>query len=746
MRKSTLAPRAITTYLESQSHCHIRRQADLGLPLSTAHVGQLRCLRYAQKRNFLGITNWKRKGSDGTNVDRETGIKQMNELVVALKNQLRPPPPYILARAFKSFVESRLAHPDFLTLEQLRFLYATIEHLVIKFWDGNGVVKAALQPSTLENALVFLAASRWENDAYETMIKLSTFIYEALCRRIAEEGGVGESGTPDVPAIQSYISILSASRSTDNALKILEEHWDTCLEEYGVQPWADVLGGYIAESNPEMLNITLKKMEARGLATTATVREPLRSFFGREGRPGLTRAVFDRALAKEGEPSIAITKAAINLAIREQAISWARELLASLPQQGCTPQCLDMVLLVDAAAGYDAKHVCNKLQDLLVSKPKLRESITIQTINGLMEFALSSSRYSDVEIYAGLSEQYDLGKDANTYMLLMCSRLQSGDIQGTVIIYEKLDNETTNEDIDPTLLNRLIRNLCFAHSQNFDYDIILCLVDRLLDSSKGTIEAPTVAALCTSMLEQHDTAGVADLLEHVGGSFGLKDQEVVKQPLVSYIRDLSEPSEGAWEMYELLVKMFPSTGVELRTEIMKVFFDRGRSDYACLVFGHMRAEDLGGRRPTKQTYIACLQGIADSSDEENLKMVHNMLKMDMQIKLDTQLMNALMLAYASCGQSDSAMEYFREILHSEEGPSEQSLLIFFRTCETHYEGRKEAQDMIKRLNDLGIQVDRKIYTGFIAALGCQGDLQGALSALRSMYPRTGEKPDAVTYV
>ncbi|KAI5277528.1 hypothetical protein KEM52_004923, partial [Ascosphaera acerosa] len=177
-----------------------------------------------------------------------------------------------------------------------------------------------------------------------------------------------------------------------------------------------------------------------------------------------------------------------------------------------------------------------------------------------------------------------------------------------------------------------------------------------------------------------------------------------------------------------------------RTRIMAAFFARGRADLATLVFGHMRAEDLGSPlRPRAETYAACFAGLAacaerarlhlsvpldgdpeatseaeadtDIDVEPSLRMVHNMLKMDMSVRLGPRVLDALLAAYVAVGEAGAAMDVFDAVLASEAGPSRASLRAFFRACETHPLGRARARALLARLDELGVPVDRALYAG-----------------------------------
>ena len=124
----------------------------------------------------------------------------------------------------------------------------------------------------------------------------------------------------------------------------------------------------------------------------------------------------------------------------------------------------------------------------------------------------------------------------------------------------------------------------------------------------------------------------------------------------------------------------------------------------------------------------------------------NMLKLDLEVGLGTRVLNGLMLAYAACGMPDQAMDFFREILHSEEGPSEQTLVIFFRVCESYHNGVEEAGKMMEKLKSLDIRINSEIYTAYIGALAGHCELERAVDAIRTMKSRIGHPPTSFTFV
>jgi hypothetical protein len=133
-------------------------------------------------------------------------------------------------------------------------------------------------------------------------------------------------------------------------------------------------------------------------------------------------------------------------------------------------------------------------------------------------------------------------------------------------------------------------------------------------------------------------------------------------------------------------------------------------------------------------------------DAKNLELVHNMLKLDVEVDLNTRLLNELMLAYACCDMPDKSMEIFRDILQSEEGPSTRTILAFFRMCEKHHHGTQEAMRMMDKVKLLEIEADRRLYTAYVEALAAQCEFELATQAINKMQEEIGYSPTYDSYV
>jgi hypothetical protein len=174
---------------------------------------------------------------------------------------------------------------------------------------------------------------------------------------------------------------------------------------------------------------------------------------------------------------------------------------------------------------------------------------------------------------------------------------------------------------------------------------------------------------------------------------------------------------------------------------MNEFFSRNRSDMACHVFFHMRNHVSPTHTATRDVYIAAFTGFARCQDAESLELAHNQLKLDLNVEMDTQLRNALMLAYAATGENRKALGFWREICESREGPSYNSLAIAFRATEGTHAGGEHARAIWKRLREQDVEIDKRIWTAYLCAVARNHNHDEALQLVESVEEDWGWRPD-----
>ncbi|WEW57957.1 hypothetical protein PRK78_003424 [Emydomyces testavorans] len=691
---------------------------------------------------MLSFSIFPRADNSAKNQPVDKGAKQMMELVNAVAQQTQPPPPFILAKAFMAFIQDRGETMAVLTQNQVRFLLQTFQHLATNFpyKTAGGSVHALLDLKNLENTMFVLAQVGCEPDAMELLNKLAKVIYAQVCRRNERTKPPHQDPSSDV--LRSYISILGSTGSSLEALGILETYWKPVLHPEGTLPWIDVINGLAREGKESEIPVVMGKMYRCGVTLDPASHEEMIKLLATESSVDALKIIYEMALPDGLRPTAVSTAFVIAIAVRNSMMDWAITLSETLPE--CpTPESRDAILLIAAARAEPAESIEKRLESMAAKDPEIKHSMTIATINPLLEHANTIQRRDLVEEYLNLAQKWGLEPDAQTYMLQMDAKIQEGDIDGAIALFENLNLEALTDQSDVLMLNRILKQLCSSQYADIDYDTILSFVDRLVETN-GRFEADTLGALCQILLYRHELESISSLLRPIIDKYSTDELSKISESFVRFISDSRESTEDAWEAYELLNMAFPNTSVRIRTDIMTQFFQRGRSDLACLIFGHMRQKERGDRRPTAHTYAMCLQGISRAADSSGLNLVHNMLKLDLEVGLTTKVLNGLMLAYAACGMPEQAMDYFREILHSEEGPSEQTLMIFFRVCETYHNGAEEATKMLEKLKSLDVRIDSGIYNAYIGALAGHCEVERATEAIKAMESKVGLGPSTLT--
>ncbi|EER24001.1 pentatricopeptide repeat containing protein [Coccidioides posadasii C735 delta SOWgp] len=739
--RSHLTRGVFQAIVENRPYVHSQCSRQLTLLLSSRQPRRCPFL-ITQSRTAFSLPFLPRADNVTKSQLTDNGAKQMMELVNALEQKTLPPPPFILAKAFMAFIQERGESMAVLTQNQVRFLLQTFQHLVNEYpYKGaRGSVRTVLGLESLENTMFVLAQAGCEPDAVELLNKLAKAIYIQISHRNERAESPHLEPTPVI--LRSYVSILASTGSPLEALNIVETYWETVLSPEGIIPWLDIISGLAKEGKESEIPVVMGKMDRCGVVLDPNSHEEMVKLLAAENNVDALRKLFELELPNGLQPTATSTAFAIATAVRNSMVDWASQLSESFPAYP-TPESRDAMLLLAAAKSEGAENIQKILDSMSARNPEIKTSMTIATFNPLLEHANMTNRLDLVDEYAELARKWGLQADAQTYMLMMDSKLREGDLDGAIALFANVDPEGLAEQTDVVMLNRILRQLCSTQYVDVDYDTILSFVDRLIEA-RGRFEAETLGALCQVLLSRHELESISGLLRPVIDQYNADELSTISESFVKYISDQNQSTEDAWEAYELLNMAFPNTSVRIRTDIMTQFFERGRSDLACLVFGHMRQKERGPRRPTSHTYAMCLQGISRAADSQGLHLVHNMLKLDLEVGLTTKVLNGLMLAYAACGMPEKAMGFFREILHSEEGPSEQTLMIFFRVCETYHSGVEEATKMLDKLKSLDVRIDRGIYNAYIGALAGHCQVEKATEAIQAMESKIGAGPSTQT--
>lgn len=663
----------------------------------------------------------------------------MVNLSKALQQRSRPPPPAVLAKAFQDFISSRLEYPGTLTDFHVRFLLGTFEHLQKQREASDELTEQldpVFQPETLEGVLIVLAEEECDPLSHKSVQQLARLVFQEL----------QENEHVDITAevLEAYVTVLSATGAPGQARVLVEKFWKELPKENGTSCWLTIMKGYARQGINEEVGKVVKRMSKYGVPFDQATHEEITLAMVKENRLGEAKMVYEKGIAGNSTPTVAATLAVFKLALFSSDTAWAEQVFNTLPRDP-SPETRDAFLLWSAVQGQNAEQISQQLEGMISRTPELKDSLTISSFNDLIEYSNRANDPTNAEVYASLAEHWDLEPDAQTNLLLLQARIFAGDSGGVLKSLRKLADEDALDDIDLSLMNKLVIALATSTRVAAERDLIVSLVDRLVERSVR-LDPQTLEALCRMLLYNNDLDSASEVLRPQLDSYNMEERTTIREAFLRFILDPKPEDDTVWEAYELLKVAFPETGVKQRTAIMNGFFRRRRTDLACLVFGHMRQNEDFERRPKPDTYARCFQGIARSADEDSLHLVHNMLKLDLEVELDTRILNGLMLAYGACGKPQKSMNFFQDILHSDEGPSNNSIAIFLRICETHHNGTEEAMKMMEKLKSLEIYISRRVYTSYIGALAGQCEFERAAEAIRTMESQTSYSPTGFTFV
>ncbi|KAE8336208.1 hypothetical protein BDV24DRAFT_113966 [Aspergillus arachidicola] len=716
----------------SSSQCRHRLLQNLRIYRSRGPV--VTSTYHLQRRGFFAFSMGPSTTPQPATLPSEAGLKPMSDLMRAIRDKSRGPAVSVLAKAFQDFFAARAAIPGVITGFQARLLVVTWKHLRAN--EGNLEPedwKLIFSTENLENVLFVLSQARCLSESREVIQRLARYVFLELC---ADHGfGPNHIGRP---ALIAYINIQALNGNPEGARHVVEKFWNR-LSKTNPSPWLTVMKGFAINEDRRLLRRTTESLHDFGIKFDPASHEELLKVLIGQDLLAAVKIMYECPLFDGWEPTLATKEAVIEYAILRSETAWAEPIFESLSQRPIT-ETMGITLLWEAAHGQDSSAVVEKVRILLQNNPEAKASLTIECVNNLMAYANFTNKPQLTAEYAALIPRWGLQPNSQTRLLELESYIQAGDVERTLGHVRGLHDINDMASENTSLMNKLITMLCLSGQGDAVFDQVSSFLDPLFENNVR-LEPETLAALTHMLLYRRDWEGASDLLRPRLALYDDEGRSKIRKALTEYILDLKQDGADAWEVYGLLQLAFPEASVSTRTDIMTAFYRRNRSDLAYLVFGHMRQAEDFARRPKPDTYTKCFRWIARTRDAEHLVLVHNMLKLDVEVDLNTKLLNGLMLAYAACDMPEKSMEVFRQILQSDEGPTHKTVAIFFKLCGRHHNGTQEAMKMMEKVKLLEIEVDRRLYMAFVEALAAQCEFDLAVEAIDKMHSETGYLPN-----
>jgi hypothetical protein len=672
--------------------------------------------------------------------DLDPGLSKMVELSLMDKAQARPPPVSDLIKAFNMFFAHKLRTNEAVNNLQAVHALRTFRHLR----DTNTNVEGfGLELSDIHAARD--AMMKMPSDKLDTHNEFARELFAELSRRPWKQLASSRMN------FKKFVFVLTQTGDSLEARKLVEEFFNATSEgektkqwdRTNAELWNYVLKGFAKELNESDLLRTAMITEASGVPYNITFHETMTTFYASKNDLTGTQSWYAKPISKSKGPHPRTMSEVLRFCLRNNEIDWGNSVFRALLEMNPDKPTWDVIFQWAASALGKGVEDVEHMMEVMVRRNPQDDSIRpdIETINGLVKLAISRNDPYLAERYLALGLKSGIRPNARTFILQMDYRVGAGDLSGAQSAYEALQSEEVGNREDLPVINKYIRALCSVNSPN--YDRITSIVADL-DELKVRPEADTVSALCLLYLKRNELHDIIDILQAHCFHYTLDERARIRDALLEYCLDSRTNTISVWDAYNIIREMFDETDTKIRTQIMNEFFSRNRSDMACHVFGHMRQHIRQDKRPTADTYVECLVGVAKCADKESLDMIHNMMKMDSSIEPSTRLYNALMLAYTTCDEPYRALNFWTDITNSIEGPTYNSIEIVFRACEKKPFGDKPAREIWNKMRRMEIEVTPEVFSAYVGALAGQALLAEVKTLIEGMESDVGFGPDMMT--
>lgn len=575
--------------------------------------------------------------------------------------------------------------------------------------------------------------------------------------RVLFNGIVADGGEqPVLEDVMAFVRVLCSSGNTAEAVEITRRYEETLGEAGARLAWEKVLQGFAKEGDEETLLQTWELLKTLGVESTPKRFQPLVKFFCGRGELEKAREWYEQIHEAGLVPTLRTSVDMVAVCVEKGELGFGREIIETvlaggrkvhrgrrLSMSSLTREAWDMVLQWSTLLKTNRKEGVAQT-DLLIeemskiaSLGKTRPAPNIDTMNGLIQFAIARKDTDTAAHFLSVAMERGYEYNRTTLELQVMHKLLTKDVQGARTVYEELRREDIPKGYKGLEVKKLLRALCKEEARDVE-QIRRLYLD--LNDWAVKLDAPTLKELLEVFLTECDFKAVIELLNRDCHMYTAWDRRKVIHEMGEYIGRSTTSIEAAWDSYQVLYQFFPELSVSQRTDIMRLFFDLGRSDMATIVFHHMRGTP--GRRPDRYTYSIALMGVAYSRDLDALRAVHNALKLDQFVELDTLLINSLMAAYNHCGIPVRALHFWEDVKKSREGPDYASISMVLDTCGSMRDGGIDRAKIIwGQLRAMGVRPSMNNYCSYVEVLGRQGDWAGSWKIVREMEELDGVRPD-----
>lgn len=709
--------------------------------VAARHTAITPTTRPTQRRSLFGLSIGSAIAKDltgqrATPQNVETALVKLSEYISAKRSHSRPPSDQALVDALRFLTSTKVEQEKTMTRNEVYLATETFQYLVGQGVVVNEDVPKGLTEEDLRTILEALVLPIGREEHRSDSVALADMVLERVLQAFADKS---TTYNPHSELFgRAHLVVLASSGAAKRALASYNE-WDgvgrlTGPEDAGAHA---VLSGLFAEGLFDDFWAFFNRFSDQGpsvphflirLLCLRNEPERARRLWKEEG--------YEKYMSADSKPAVVMVRSLVNAGHGDPADDWPSVFAKYTADDGVA----GVLLLWHAALGVEVNH-------LLVEAKSYSEQgadISMTDINMLLAYAYSKGDPGLAEQYVHLAQSIGLVPDAQTFAHKLDYELSIGDLSAAQSTFEGLSIQDVPIERDDILtLNKYITKL--ATAPNTDVQLTMRVVDRIVETD-GSLDADALAALSSVFLQRGELDEVMNMLRYRIEYLPSQERARVAQVFKDLIVDLDIKDQRAFDAYELFRSAFPETPPSERLIIMHSFFDRKRSDLACLVFGHMRQRQEVENRPSEEAYAQCFYGIARCRDVDGLQMIYNMLKMDTFVEQTTRVHNAMMAAYAACQTPFTAIiDHYWKILDSREGPTLSTFMLALRACETWIgAGGEEARRIMALMQKWNLVITKDVYHCYIGALAGQSQFENTIELIENMEADIGEAPDATT--
>nr|POE47958.1 complex i intermediate-associated protein 84, mitochondrial [Quercus suber] len=725
-----------------------------GVSSFTKHVSLTR-------RTFLNLSFFGAPKQNRRDADLDPGIDVMMDLVRRQGMSARLPLRAKVREALVQFVKAKYEQEGVVEDTQAELLLPSVKYILEDeaLYAGDGlsswlqINKLATillrQPKQTCNAHVELARSMFELNLPSTP---HSKVLGAFCNILCFAGKpeqarelvlqyrmLGEaSGSGTGREAESQDAQQSPSEDMDDAGELSKNETikNSALRFYLVGSWKTIARTFALQGNEHKLLETRNMAQERAFTGLWDLETMVQFYIGQDNKAQVEQAwkeywSFLSQMKDHSKGGITVDLL-LKWCAKEQHIEFGhsvvRDVLTTTPPKAVW----DAIFIWAASTGKGVDEI-NRMIGVMEASAQDSEKFQtplrpdIETINGLIEMAISRNDPYMAERFISLGKDRGIQPDAKTFVLQINYRLGVNDVDGALTAYKNLQaGETGPVEDDAAAVNKLIVALC--GSKVHDFDTVMNVAADLSDR-RVRFEPLTVSKLTLLHLSRDEIPDVIDLLNTHAFHYSLAERASIRETLITAALDLEIPAARAWDSYMICREVFDELPREPRTRIMSAFFERNRADIAVHVFSHMRAHTRADTIPDITTYSTAFDGIGKLGDIESLELIHNQLKLDFNINLNTHIRNVLIAAYTACDGPRQGLTFWDDIVASREGPNYNSIHLALRACEASPFGASKAQQIWAKLRSRSVQLDSSMWASYAAALVGNGDVKLAISTI-----------------